>query len=82
MSSRNTTVPVTVPSFMVFVDLRPGANWGHPCRYLLVSREDGSIARVDSEFPPTAESLRLVHRGEGIEDWMLLSAQPLEEKSN
>ena len=82
MSIRNTTVPVTVPSFMVFVDLQPGANWAHSCRYLLVSREDGSIARVDSEFPPTAESLRLVHRGEGIEDWMLLSAQPLEEKSN
>jgi hypothetical protein len=82
VSIRSTTVPVTVASLMAFVDLQPGANWGHPCRYLLVSREDGSIARVDSQFPPSTESLRIVHRGEGVEDWMLLSTQPLEDKSS
>lgn len=73
VSVRGTTLPVTAPSFMAFVDLEPASNWSHPCRYLLVNREDGSIVRVDAQFPPASESLRLIHRGEGVDDWMLLT---------
>ena len=80
MSIRGTTLPVTAPGFMAFVDLQPASNWSHPCRYLLVGREDGLIASVDSEFPPPGESLRLIHRGEGVEDWMLLTDAHLNER--
>ena len=81
VSIRGKTLPVTAPSVMAFVDLQPASNWSHSCRYLLVGREDGLIASANSEFPPAGESLRLVHRGEGVEEWMLLTTQPLEDES-
>jgi hypothetical protein len=36
-----------------------------------------SITSRDAKFPPDAESLRLVHRGPGVEDWMLLTTSPI-----
>ena len=44
--SRDTRIDVDVPSHVVFVDLVPRANWGHPCVYLLVD-PDGEVASYD-----------------------------------
>jgi hypothetical protein len=80
VSIRGATLPVTAPGFMAFVDLEPASNWSHACRYLLVDRQGGAIASVDARFPPAAESLRLIHRGAKVEDWMLLTTQPLQDE--
>ena len=80
-----TTIPMnrqslhlTVPSVMVFVDLSPGANWGHSSRYLLIAPETGEIQTIESQFPPSREELKLVHKGEKVENWMLLTVERLE----
>jgi hypothetical protein len=64
------------PTIVVFVDLAPAANWGHPCRYLLVNAEAGTVEFVPARLPPSSEELRLVHRGPAVEDWMLLTRDP------
>ncbi|HVL06407.1 MAG TPA: hypothetical protein VM388_10480 [Acidimicrobiales bacterium] len=65
-------IAVDVPSHLVFVDLEPRANWGHPCLYLLVDPDD-NVTRIEARFPPSRADLRLVSRGPGVEDWMLLT---------
>lgn len=70
-------IHITAPSVMVFIDLFPSANWGHPCRYLFISPEGGILQSVDGQFPPDREDLRIVHKGAGVADWMLLSNEPL-----
>ncbi len=71
-------IGVDVPSHLVFVDLEPRANWGHPCLYLLVDTE-GNVSRVEARFPPSRADLRLVGRGPGVEDWMLLTERPISD---
>lgn len=67
------------PEVMAFVDLKPAANWGHPCRYLLFDANSGAVReRIEGQFPPDREGLRLIYRGGQVEDWMLLTDQPLE----
>jgi hypothetical protein len=72
------TVVVPHPSLLMFVDLVPGANWGHPSKYLLVGIEDGNVQELDSQFPPPREHLALLHRGEGTQDWTLLTRAVVE----
>jgi hypothetical protein len=70
---------ITEPGVMVFVDLKPAANWAHPCRYLLFDASSGVIReRIEGQFPPDREGLRLIYRGKQVEDWMLLTDEPLE----
>jgi hypothetical protein len=46
-------IDVPTDSILVFEDQMPGANFGHPCRYLFHSPDDGSLLRVeDASFPP------------------------------
>jgi hypothetical protein len=71
-------LPITAPSVMAFVDLFPAANWSHPCRYLLINPDSGKMQIIEGQFPPSREGLRIVHRGQKIEDWMLLSEERLE----
>ena len=71
-------IDVGVPSHVVFVDLVPRANWGHPCVYLLVDPA-GGVARVEARFPPARADLRLVSRGAGVEDWMLLTERAISD---
>lgn len=73
-------IDVDVPSHVVFVDLVPRANWGHPCLYLLVDRE-GEVTRVEARFPPSRADLRLVSRGTGVEDWMLLTERLISDSA-
>lgn len=37
---------------LVFVDLAPRFNWGHPCLYLLINVADLSTEVIDASFPP------------------------------
>jgi hypothetical protein len=47
-------VTVPEPSVLVFVDDLPGANWGHPCRYLFHRADTGELlAEHAAQFPPT-----------------------------
>jgi hypothetical protein len=43
---------VTAESFLVFVDRQPGANWGHPARYLLIARTGSDVRSVEARLPP------------------------------
>jgi len=69
-------IEVDIPSYVVFVDLEPRANWGHPCLYLLVDVE-GGVSRLEARFPPSRADLRLVSRAPAVEDWMLLTERAI-----
>ncbi|MFL6024285.1 MAG: C13 family peptidase [Marmoricola sp.] len=46
-------IEVPEDAVVVFEDQMPGANFGHPCRYLFHSPEDGSlIGTATAQFPP------------------------------
>jgi hypothetical protein len=66
------TIDLQRPAAMAFVDLEPGLNWGHRCRYLLVDAESGEVERVDAHMPPflrgAAPTLRVVWRGPAAPD--------------
>ena len=69
-------VQLRQPRFVAFVDQRPGANWAHPCRYLLVDPASRDVESVTGDGPPVfgvlASSWRLVWRSPGIDDWRLI----------
>jgi hypothetical protein len=64
------------PSVVAFIDQRPGANWMHPCRYLLIDPATKNITSINSDRPPLFGALpstwRVVWRSHGIDDWRLL----------
>jgi hypothetical protein len=66
-------VEVDAPTVVAFVDLEPGVNWGHRCRYLLSDRDSGSVRAVEAQFPPFMRGmppdLKVVYRGEEVPDW-------------
>ena len=46
---------------LVFEDQMPGANFGHPCRYLFHSPKDGSLLHtVEAMFPPEVADIALL----------------------
>lgn len=61
---------------LAFVDRKPGANWMHPCRYLLIDPATRNITSIDSDRPPVFGPLpptwRVVWRSPDIDDWRLL----------
>ena len=47
------TIVVPADSILVFEDQMPGANFGHPCRYLFHSPHDGRLLHTaEAFFPP------------------------------
>ena len=60
-------------AYLVFIDLQPQSNWGHPCRYLLISLETGEIETLDASFPPflkgPSRPLRVIWKGPQVPDW-------------
>lgn len=66
---------ITQPTILAFIDLQPSANWGHPCRYVLLHPEHDGVESIDASFPPDATHLALAHRSDGIQDWMLLTTR-------
>jgi hypothetical protein len=63
---------VPSPAYLAFVDREPQANWGHRCRYVLISRDTGKITSQEARFPPfeTGKDLhwRVVYRANGVDD--------------
>jgi acyl-CoA hydrolase len=49
----DTVLTVKQPAALVFVDLKPGANWGHPCVYQFYDPTSGKLLYTqDALFPP------------------------------
>ncbi|MBV8278572.1 MAG: hypothetical protein JO170_25390 [Verrucomicrobia bacterium] len=78
-------IEVDHPYVMVFIDRNPGANWMHPCRYLLINPHTLQVTSVDSDRPPVfgvlPSSWRLVMRSPGLDDWRIIRIAPLEHGS-
>ena len=54
-------IKVPEDSVLVFEDQMPGANFGHPCRYLFHSPQDGSLLHtVEAMFPPEVADIALL----------------------
>jgi hypothetical protein len=70
------TVEAPWDAYVAFVDLEPPVNWGHQCRYLLVSRRTGDVQSFDASFPPflkgPAKTLRVVWKGSRVPDWSVV----------
>lgn len=60
--------------WLLFADLAPHANWGHPCRYFILDKHNGQVLETrDAEFPPRGDLLHALYRGEAVQPWMLLA---------
>ena len=68
-------IPLDAPTVVAFIDLEPGVNWGHRCRYLLLGRDSGEVRAIEAQFPPflrgAPPGLRLVYRGPEVPDWAI-----------
>jgi len=54
-------IKVPEDSVLVFEDQMPGANFGHPCRYLFHSAKDGSLVHTEEAmFPPEVADVALL----------------------
>jgi hypothetical protein len=79
-------IEVDHPYVMVFIDRNPGANWMHPCRYLLINPHNLQLISVDGDRPPVfgelPSSWRLVMRSPGLDDWRVIRIAPTNHRSN
>lgn len=70
------TIDVAWPAFLSFVDREPHANWGHPCRYVLINSETGELASHEARFPPFGVGKELhwraAYKARGVPDSALL----------
>lgn len=66
------------PSALAFLDRAPEANWGHPCRYLLIDLATGAAQAAEATHPPflrgAAPTLRAIAKGEAVPDWTLAAS--------
>lgn len=46
--------------YWLFVDLAPGANWAHPCAYLLSDVDGTALLRVNHQKPPLTHLTELI----------------------
>ena len=64
------------PRCVLFIDEKPGANWMHPCRYLLLNPTTGSLKSVNADRPPVFGTLpvswSVLWQAPGVEAWRLL----------
>lgn len=69
------TLTADRPSALAFLDLAPAANWGHPCRYLLIDLATGAVQAAEATHPPflrgAAPSLAAIAKGPEVPDWTL-----------
>lgn len=61
------------PAHLLFIDLEPGVNWSHACRYILIGNDYKVTLEEDGQYPPDTEKLQLLVKPEKTEDWMLLT---------
>ena len=66
-------------SVLLFIDLEPGVNWAHRCRYIMLNNNYQVQFEVDGLFPPEVEKALLLWKPENIEDWKLLTSRELGE---
>jgi hypothetical protein len=69
-----TRIEASHDSRIAFVDPAPLANYGHPCRYLLIRVDSGEVTSFEARFPPFGagrNDWRLVHRAPGVPDKVL-----------
>ena len=69
-------IQVDHPHVLAFIDQQPGANWMHPCRYLLIDPASQQVIAIPSDRPPLFGVLpptwRVAWRPPGLADWRLL----------
>jgi hypothetical protein len=74
-----TEVEVKTESWLAFIDRLPMANWGHPARYLLVSRESDDTWSIETRLPPFNPHgelrWRVVYKAPSVPDDAVASAQ-------
>lgn len=62
------------PAALAFVDLEPGLNWAHRCRYLAVRLDGREVEPFEARFPPDLRAqvptLRLVWTGPRVPAWV------------
>jgi len=61
---------------LVFVDLVPSGNWGHPCLYVLVGADGERVNVLRSDMPPflkgVPETWRLLWKGDDAPEWAVM----------
>jgi hypothetical protein len=79
-------IEIDHPYVVAFIDRNPGANWMHPCRYLLLNPTGGQLISIESDRPPVFGVLpstwRLVSRSPGLEDWRIIRIAPKSSPSD
>lgn len=75
-----TQVEIDHAYVLAFIDRQPGANWMHPCRYLIIDPTNEQFLSIDSNRPPVfgilPSSWRLIMHSPGVEDWQLMKIMP------
>lgn len=59
---------------IAFVDREPMANWGHRCRYILISRSKGEVVSIEARYPPFQDdgrSWRVAFQAKSVPDSVL-----------
>jgi len=70
-------VAIEVPwaAHLAFVDLEPGVNWGHTCRYLAVRQDADDVVVVPAQMPPYLKAgesnFRFLWRGSHAPEWAI-----------
>ena len=73
-------ITVEHPYVVAFVDQRPGANWMHLCRYLVIDPATQAISSIEADRPPVFGVLppawQVIWRAQGVDDWRLIPLAP------
>lgn len=56
----NSPVNMSYDYRVVFIDLAPGANWGHPCEYIFIDSDTGNPDLIKGYAPPKGADLELL----------------------
>lgn len=69
------TLRASRDALLAFVDREPLANWGHPCRYILMDRDSGGVESVEARLPPFRRDdplrWRVFYQAPGVPDTAL-----------
>ena len=71
---------ITIPwdAYVAFVDLEPGVNWGHECRYLIIRLNDDEFIQKAARMPPFLKSeettFRFLWRGPHAPKWAVATS--------
>ena len=67
-----TVIDVPAEAYVAFIDRQPMANWGHPARYLVVSRDSGEVRSIEARLPPFQQTVggrwRVIYQAPSVPD--------------